>query len=147
MVPNKFLIGSEIVDKILEDDKVQATMRRLNYTNVAKDLNSDEKSLIIGTFMGQELKEMEFSFDENGADIIPGTQIKVLNTNELRRGQAPIQAINPATKLPDIFLGEYWSDIDPGRVVAATAEIFLKSGFFPVIIDPVTLQTFEIDMA
>ena len=100
MPADGFLIGSEIADKILEDEKLQDTMYKLGMTDIGKDLTADEKSRIIGVFMGQMLKEMPYSFDENGADIIGGNIIKLYNTQMLARGYAGIEIKNE-NGLPD----------------------------------------------
>ena len=146
-LPNRFLIGSDIVDKMLIDTALQTTMYNLGMTNIGRDMTSDEKALVIGHFMGQNLQQMDLSFDENGVNIIAGNVIKLLDTSQFRKGQAPIQIINPSTELPDIFLGDYFADTQVDDKKNASAEMFLKSGFFPVVIDPVSIQTYTVTIS
>lgn len=142
-----FLIGSDIVDKMLVDSALQQTMFNLGMTNIGKDLTVDEKQMVVGTFMGSYLKQMELSFDADGVQIIAGNTIKLIDRSKFRRGQAPIEIINPTTNLPDIALMDYWTDIEIGTKKNASAELFLKGGFFPIVLDPVAIQTWTITIA
>lgn len=144
LMPDKILIGASIVDKMLGDVKVQDTMYKMGYTNVAQGLEATEKALIIGTLLGQTLEQMDFSFDDKGVEIIADNKIKMLSTSQFRRGYTALNAINPATNLPDLFLGEYWTGIESVDSIGAKATLFGKSGFFPIVIDPKSIQTWNV---
>lgn len=144
MMPDKCLIGADIVDAILEDKDLHETMRNLNFTNVAKDVVVNNFGLILGTFMGQQLEQMDVAFDEKGKEILPTNQIKLLNTSQFKRGYAAIEVTNPQTKLPDLWLGDIWTGIMPGDEIQPQATLFGKNGFFPIVVDPSTIYTLEV---
>lgn len=144
MVPDKFLIGSDIVDAILMDKDLQETMKNLNFTNVAKDVLVNNFALIVGTFMGQVLEQLDITFDEKGVEIMPGNQIKLLNTKQFKRGYAAIPVMNPATKIPDHWLGDFWTSIKVGDDLNPQSTLIGKGGFFPIVVDPATIYTLEV---
>ena len=55
--------------------------------------------------------------------------------------------INPSNNMPDIWQGAYWTDVQVDDKKNATAEMFVKSGFFPVVVDPVSIQTYKVTFA
>ena len=146
-LPTDFLIGETIATKMLEDAKFQTSMRNLNYSNVAGSLTANEKALVIGQVMGQQLEQMNLSFDENGVQIIEGTKMKLVDRTQFRRGQGAIPAKNPTTKLPDFALMDYYPAIDEGTELNPTAQLILRNGFFPVVIDPRAIQTYDITIS
>ena len=146
MPADRFLIGSDIADALLQDEKLQTTMYHLGYTNVGQNLTSDEKSRIIGVFMGQNIEEMGYSFNEKGVDIISGTTVKLINTGMIAQGYAAIEIQN-AQGLADYYLGDEFVDVQPGTKLNPTAFLFAKSGFMPVVVDPVSIQTYTVSIA
>ena len=146
-MPTDFLIGETIATKMLEDAKFQTSMRNLNYSNVASGLTANEQALIIGQVMGKELQQMNLSFDENGVQIIGGTKMKLLDRSQFRRGQGAIPVKNPTTKLPDLALMDYYPTVDEGTELDPTAQLILKNGFFPVVIDPRAIQTYAVTIS
>jgi len=146
MPADRFLIGSDIADALLQDEKLQTTMYHLGYTNVGQNLTSDEKSRVIGVFMGQNIEEMAYSFNEKGINIIEDNTIKLLNTGMLAQGYAAIEIQN-TQNLPDYYLGDEFIDVQPGDKLNPTAFLFAKSGFMPVVIDPISIQTYNVTIS
>jgi hypothetical protein len=146
MPADKFLIGSDIADAILKDAALQQTMYYLNMSNIGRDLTANEKTRVIGTFMGQVVQEMGYSFNENGVSIIGGNQVKLINTGMLAQGYAAIE-VQLASGLPGFYVGDEYIDIQEGTKKNPTASIFAKSGFMPIITDPISVQTWTVTIA
>ncbi len=141
-----FLIGETIVDKMLQDTSLQATMLSLGMNNIAA-MSANDKAMVIGTFMGKNLEQMPYTFDQNGVTIIPGNVIKCIDTAQLKIGYGAIDVKNPTTKYPDTYLGDYYTGIQEGTDLNPDALLFVKTGAFAIVVDPVSIQTYEITMA
>jgi hypothetical protein len=142
-----YLIGSDIVGKILQDSALHQTMYNLGLSNVGRDLTVAEQKLVIGTFMGQNLQQTGRTFNEKGVSIIPGNHIKLLNTQKLRQGFSGIEVIDTVTKTPDVVIMDYYADVTVESEIDAYATFFMKSGFFPLVEDPASIQTYAISFA
>jgi hypothetical protein len=146
-LPNRVLIGTDIVDAILQDDILQKTMYTMGFNNIANNVVANNLGLVLGQFMGQNLEQMDFAFDEKGTEIIAGNVIKLIDTTQLRRGYAPIDVINPATNMPDKWMGDFWTGTHVESPIDARATLFVKSGFFPILVDPVAIQTANVTIS
>ena len=146
-MPTDFLIGDTIVDKMIADEAFQNATYKLGFTNIARDMEADDMALIIGQVMGQTLKQMNLSFDENGVQIISGSSMKLLDRSQFRRGQGAIPVKNPTTKLPDLALMDYYPVVDEGTELDPTAKLILRNGFFPVVIDPRAIQSYTVTIS
>lgn len=147
LMPDRSLIGADIVEKMLGDTLVQDTMYKLGYTNIAQNLTVNEKALVIGTFMGQTLEQMDLSFDAKGVEIIPGNVIKLLATDQLRNGYTAIEVVKDINMAPELWNGDIWTDIENMSKSVAKAKIFARSGYFPIVVDSQAIYTINVTIA
>lgn len=147
MSQDRTLIGADVARQMLKDSKMQDTMYKLGYTNSAKDLTADEMALIIGTFLGKKLEQMDISPDRHGVDIIPGNVIKMINTSKLTMGYAAIGVKATADSPPESWLGDIWVDIDTGTKSIPKSVLFARSGAFPIVLDANSIYTLNLTLA
>ncbi len=145
--PDRTLIGADVVEKMLGDTKVQDTMYKLGYTNVAKDLTADERALVIGTFMGQVLEQMDLSFDAKGVEIVAGNVIKMISTAQFRNGYTALEVIKDINAAPELWNGDIWSDIENSSKSVAKSKIFARCGWFPIVVDSQSIYTINVTIS
>lgn len=147
LVPDKILIGADVVEKMLGDTKVQDTMYKLGFTNIAKDMTATDTALVIGTFMGQMLQQMDLSFDAKGVQIIPGTVIKMLSTSQFRNGYTALEVLKTANGIPELWNGDVWTDVSSPNKEIPKAKIFARSGYFPIVVDAQSIYTINVTIS
>ena len=144
-MPNEIEIGAEIADNMLNDDKYLRQAEVFGY-NIAT-AQAEEKALIIGTVLGQLLKEMDMVFDENGVSVVADDQIRFLDTSAFRPGWAGIAIKDPVTKAPAMLAADVFVSMDEGTESEPTANLFAKSAFFPVIVNTNAILRYKVTIA
>lgn len=147
MSQDRTLIGSDVARQMLKDSKMQETMKNLGFTNVAQNLTAYQISLVIGTFLGKTLEQMDISPDAHGVDIIPGNVIKMINTSQLTMGYAAIGVKATSDSPANSWQGDVWVDIDTGTKSIPTSVLFARSGAFPVVLDANSIYTLNLTLA
>lgn len=144
-MPNEIEIGSVIADNMLNDEKFIRQAEVFGY-NIAS-ATAEEKALVIGTVLGQVLKEMDMVFDEDGVSVTDDNQIRFLDTTIFRPAWAGIAIKDPVTKAPAMLAADVFVSMDEGTESEPEGNLFAKTYFFPVITNTNGILRYEITIA
>jgi len=137
----RILVGHTLAEKLLTDDEFQGARDAYNQNIANFSANTD--AMIVGSMLNRVFEEAEIAVDERGEDLMGAMDIKLVDTAKLGIAYAGIEIVN-ASGTPDILAADYFADIEVASKKQATAELFGKSGFLPIITDPESLRTYTI---